>query len=449
MDVSYIVTLYAVIAAVLLTVVSAKTSFVKDLKTDVVFPPVNIQTITGIPEGHLRPLGWQRKPEGKVREEKEPLTAPTFYMRYVKNVRPVVLRSVLKHEPVTELWEEDNYLKEKYGKLNMTITVKKEVMNRAPHRTRRRMLLRKFLLDYMYENWYLASTVHEDMRAELPLPEAVSCGTFKERLTEAELWMSSGGTASLLHSHGDHNIHCVLDGRKDFILIDSKHQSVFNFEPTYPNSGSGHSPMDMDMINAYKHSQIAKTPWVWSTLWQGDCIYVPAGYLHQVRSFGRGISYTVQFAPSQAFESLDCEEEATKGKRRKKERKEKTDQSEATEGEKKKLSLADVPFIWTYSEGERHLSDRALVPSTLRRLLLLLMRDADQLHQDLFRHFYEDAHGHKTDLKPTPDEVFHLMTPNDSRTYLSRDEVKALANSRLQSVCDLLNGAKSRIRDEL
>ncbi|WAR16374.1 hypothetical protein MAR_030968 [Mya arenaria] len=399
MDVSYIVTLYAVIAAVLLTVVSAKTSFVKDLKTDVVFPPVNIQTITGIPEGHLRPLGWQRKPEGKVREEKEPLTAPTFYMRYVKNVRPVVLRSVLKHEP-----------------LNMTITVKKEVMNRAPHRTRRRMLLRKFLLDYMYENWYLASTVHEDMRAELPLPEAVSCGTFKERLTEAELWMSSGGTASLLHSHGDHNIHCVLDGRKDFILIDSKHQSVFNFEPTYPNSGSGHSPMDMDMINAYKHSQIAKTPW---------------------------------FAPSQAFESLDCEEEATKGKRRKKERKEKTDQSEATEGEKKKLSLADVPFIWTYSEGERHLSDRALVPSTLRRLLLLLMRDADQLHQDLFRHFYEDAHGHKTDLKPTPDEVFHLMTPNDSRTYLSRDEVKALANSRLQSVCDLLNGAKSRIRDEL
>ena len=38
-------------------VAECKTSFVKDLKTDMPFPPVNMQTIEGIPEGHLRPLG--------------------------------------------------------------------------------------------------------------------------------------------------------------------------------------------------------------------------------------------------------------------------------------------------------------------------------------------------------------------------------------------------------
>lgn len=37
--------------------ITCKTSFVKDLKTDVQFPPVNVHTVAGIPEGHLRPLG--------------------------------------------------------------------------------------------------------------------------------------------------------------------------------------------------------------------------------------------------------------------------------------------------------------------------------------------------------------------------------------------------------
>ena len=68
MGASFIATTVAVVAAILFTVVSAKTSFVKDLKTDVVFPPVNIQIITGVPEGHLRPLGKRflfLRPRGK------------------------------------------------------------------------------------------------------------------------------------------------------------------------------------------------------------------------------------------------------------------------------------------------------------------------------------------------------------------------------------------------
>jgi len=48
-------------------------------------------------------------------------------------------------------------------------------------------------------------------------------------LEESELWMSSGGTASLLHSHADHNLHCVLAGRKDFILIHAQHKGKLAF----------------------------------------------------------------------------------------------------------------------------------------------------------------------------------------------------------------------------
>ena len=48
----------------------------------------------------------------------------------------------------------------------MTITVKKELLKQ---KTKRKMLFRKFLLDYMYENWYLSSTVPLEMMGELPV----------------------------------------------------------------------------------------------------------------------------------------------------------------------------------------------------------------------------------------------------------------------------------------
>ena len=56
-------------------------------------------------------------------------------------------------------------------------------------------------------------------------------------LEETELWMSSGGTSSLLHSHADHNMHCVLAGRKDFILIHPKYKDKLAFHSNVSESG--------------------------------------------------------------------------------------------------------------------------------------------------------------------------------------------------------------------
>ena len=55
--------------------------------------------------------GWQKKPSGKVREEKEAITPQTFYTRYIKTSRPAVFRGIIKHTPVVEKWEQDDYLK--------------------------------------------------------------------------------------------------------------------------------------------------------------------------------------------------------------------------------------------------------------------------------------------------------------------------------------------------
>ncbi|KAK3576648.1 hypothetical protein CHS0354_023166 [Potamilus streckersoni] len=431
------------------SLVESKTSFVKDQSLNAVFPPVNIKSVPGIPDGHLRPLGWQKKPDGKVREEKDMPSAHTFYLRYVKTSRTVVLRTAIQNAKVLNEWEEDANLTYNYGELNMTIDVKKQVKFTISS-DKRKMQFKKFLLDYMYENWYLTNTVPHEMMADFPLPSIFSCGTFKDRLVEAELWMSSGGTNSLLHSHDDHNVHCVLFGRKDFILIESKHKDVFDFRETYPNSGAGYSPLDMEMINVFKYQKISKTPWTWATLMQGDCIFVPAGYLHHVRSYGRSVSFTVHFAPSVEFDSSDCSNaqvEDDKKKRKKKDpKKEKQEKEEKTI--KPVLSLADVKFVWTYTNGSRHLSDTEMDPMSLRRNLLLLLKADDNLYIQKFEHFFTEALG-EDHTDPSGKEVFRMLTPSKDRDYLSRNEIEKMSMSRLLQVAKIFNKIHTHDHDEL
>ena len=40
--------------------------------------------------------------------------------------------------------------------------------------------------------------------------------------------MSSGGTRSVIHFDADHNIHCLVAGRKDFMMIDPKFAEYLN-----------------------------------------------------------------------------------------------------------------------------------------------------------------------------------------------------------------------------
>ena len=59
----------------------------------------------------------------------------------------------------------------RYGELNITITVKKQQMQMK----KRQMLFRKFLLDYMYENWYLTNTVPLEMMGDFPVNFFTDC----------------------------------------------------------------------------------------------------------------------------------------------------------------------------------------------------------------------------------------------------------------------------------
>ncbi|XP_076438087.1 uncharacterized protein LOC143277193 isoform X2 [Babylonia areolata] len=419
---------HTLLVVMVFAVAQGKIGFVKDQSMDATFPPPVFKQDSSLPEGHLRPLGWQRRPDGKVKEVEEMPYTREFYNDYVRHSRPVVFRQGIKDAPALSKWDSDDYLQTKYGKVNVSVTVKvmrrKDEVQTAPHV----MKLKKFLYDYMYEDWYLASTVPLDMMLELPLPKCLRCGTLSQHLQEAELWMSSGGTSSRLHSHDDHNLHCVLFGRRDFILIQGQFKTNFNFHLDFEGSKGGHSKLDMEMINAFKYKNIRMTPWTYSTLHPGDCILVPAGYLHHVRSYGRSLSLTVLFSSVPDFSDDGCK---------------------LTEEEFRPLS--DATFAWTFAGGQRQLTKWQMDAEDLRQLLLVQMGGRPSLPYTKFLHFYDRVMSITSD-KPTGEVVFHMLT-SPSQVELTRSAVQSLSTEALDKVAAILNAPhnarrQGRHRDE-
>ncbi|GAB1606670.1 bifunctional peptidase and arginyl-hydroxylase JMJD5-like [Argonauta hians] len=390
---------------------------------DFTFPPLIEKAVDSrIPEGHLRPLGFQRHPDGKVRELQGMPSPETFY-KYLQDNQPVTMVTAMKGVPVAKTWEQDDYLKEKYGNISVPVTIRKQ-HSPAEERTVP-MKFKKFLLDYMYEDWYMATTVPVEIAQELTIPQCLSCGSYFHRLLEAQLWLSSGFSHTQLHSHSHHILHCLQFGRRDFILIRNIYKNTFDFVHEYPTSDSGYSPIDMNKINMFKHSDIAKTPWIYASLYAGDCIFIPFEYLHQVRSYGRAISYTLHIAPSSHFDLRGCYGDEVQ----------------------KTFKFTEANFLWTFTKGHRRLSNVRFNPSSFRNLLQLLLSSNDRLTFHQFEHFYDTALK-KDNERPPALEVFWKLAKKD-KDYLTRQEIEKLAQEKLQAAVDVFNTRFSKHKDEL
>ena len=51
--------------------------------------------------------------------------------------------------------------------------------------------------------------------------------------------------------------------------------------------------------------------------------------------------------------------------------------------------------------------------------------------------------------KPGGEEVFHVLTPEEDRTFLTREEITSISKARLEYVCEIFNRRHKRVRDEL
>ena len=61
------------------------------------------------------------------------------------------------------------------------------------------------------------------------VPPCLLCGTFLDYVHETNFWMSSGGTRSVIHYDADHNLHCLVAGRKDFMMIEKQYYKDLYF----------------------------------------------------------------------------------------------------------------------------------------------------------------------------------------------------------------------------
>ncbi|KAH9500715.1 hypothetical protein Btru_076336 [Bulinus truncatus] len=395
--------------------IEAKIGFPKDQSMDAVFPNHVFSPGGKVPDGHLRPLGWQRRPDSPVHEEAEMVTTKEFYETFIKSNRPAVFRNAVSEAPVFINWKNDSYLIEKYGDLELFVMVESLRRKEKIERKKRLMKLTMFLSDYMHEEWFITSVVPREMMEEFPLPKCIRCGTIAERLISAQLWMSSGRASSRVHSHDEHLLQCVLFGRQDFMLIDGDQKKHFEFEDNYAGSMGGHSDMNTETVNTYRYKTIGRVPWTWATLHPGDCIFIPAGYIHHVRSYGRSISLTIEFAPLNKFDDTGC-----------------------TLIEEEFVPLSKAQFLLSFEKGELGLTQSKWDPESVKKLLFLLMGLADAVTVDKFTYFFQEVFGQNEGL-PIARRLFDLLVSGEGESQLTVKDIQSVSVEALEQFAQIMN----------
>lgn len=421
-----------------------ESGFQKDLNVDIPFPPI-LDRRDGIPTGHLRPLGWQNRAEAPVHEESVSLEPEKFWDTYINKSKPTVIRGLVLGSDAVERWT-DIYLNRVYGHLDIKVAQRKQTF-KSIEEDQAQMSLKKFLQGYRVEDWYLRGIMPEEMQLEAPVPHLFNCGPYihssgskqqqqhestkkasggDEKMSKAKLkllssyekgenknkfelpkiaqliepyfWLSAGETSSLIHSHPEHNLHCVLDGRKDFILIpidqftsrttstnkdkQNEWRKMLDLVETYPHSSEWYSKIDVDMINAYKYKILSNTIWYWASLRAGDCIYIPANYLHQVRSHGRSVTSSVYFNVLKLDKSHEKQYDSIKT--------ELFAQCSRNAPLFESMGLIKSHFLWTYTHSERHLNKKEIDLEQVQMYLMYLVRKDDRLYFESFEDFYNE-----------------------------------------------------------
>lgn len=127
------------------------------------FPPqIRISDDKNFPTGHLQPLGYQRAPDGSVKEYNEVLRPETFWEKHVSWSVPLVFRQGIGGSPALLSWTDD-YLRDNYGDLDVLIELKEEDRSHAT----RRMNISEFLHRYKQEDIYIVTVLPDPMRRDI------------------------------------------------------------------------------------------------------------------------------------------------------------------------------------------------------------------------------------------------------------------------------------------
>ena len=103
----------------------------------------------------------------------------------------------------------------------------------------------------------------------------LTCGLLKDRLVEVDLWMSGGGTKSILHKDAYNAINCLYNGTKEWKMVEYKYEDKIYKAWEPPQMVGGFSRVNVLKVDLLKYPKVAEVPWSFVTVNAGDCLFLP------------------------------------------------------------------------------------------------------------------------------------------------------------------------------
>lgn len=237
--------------------------------------------------GHLEPLGAGA--ELIQIESLDYFPSPQeFFMKFAYFGVPVIFRGGAKSYPAFAKWS-DLYLKglpdARWHLVDVEINKKEK--RSLPSRS---MPFQEFINRYRSRNEYLVTSLPSFLRRDVLLPPPLLCNSVTSHLVNSLLWISGGGTKSVLHNDNVDNINCIFSGRKEFLLLN---YTRYKNDVIFDQIEDGAMSVDVDKVDFVRYPSLAKVDFHFGNLSAGDCIFLPYKWIHQVNSFDRNIAVNV------------------------------------------------------------------------------------------------------------------------------------------------------------
>ncbi|XP_070561109.1 uncharacterized protein [Ptychodera flava] len=265
-----------------------------------------------VPTGHHQPLGGHRPPDVHIDDTDTPPDPRTFWEKYVKPGKPLIVRGAIKHSPAFHLWTRE-YLKENYGDLEVRLEgkIEKDYGSMIPVGDKGfgRDTIGNFIDTYQHTNKYIVSQLPEPMYKDVKALPSMQCGTLKKSLVEIDLWMSSGNSRSVLHKDAFNTWNCLLSGTKNWKMVENKYEKLIYKAWESEREIGGYSTINATKVDLLNQPMVRYVRWANLTINAGDCLFLPGSYYHQVNSFGDpNIAVAMLFTRLYEFDDTGCDE---------------------------------------------------------------------------------------------------------------------------------------------
>jgi len=237
-------------------------------------------------QGHGRPM-QEQDGASSIPELTELPTWVDFYRDFVRTNKPVVIRNHASMQRAFGLWT-DEYLSKHWGSREISVEMNKTEERGGPSV---QLTINQFLQEMYKEErqgeFYAIIDFDSDKKAKADYDMLAPINCTEVVPQSLTLWMSSGGTKSVLHQDDAENFLMLLAGKKKVMLV---HQD--QARNIYANIAEVHgtSPVHQDAVDLVSFPRFANVTWLSGELGPGDSLYIPHTFWHQVNSEGRNLA---------------------------------------------------------------------------------------------------------------------------------------------------------------